>query len=262
MSHTFHHYVRSTASAHFLNLGYRIIIQINHLRTQLLRLFQSLRHTINRNNVIHHRQCACNGADSHGSAPDTHNSIFFSVSVGKVFEEPGGGEVARGEDGGHEDEHFLRYTLRRLHERRIGEWTPHILCLASGNGIRRRTVSKQLAFAAARCLPANTVIAFPARSVERYDDLVADFEVLDIVSLFDDLADELVAADEVGRAFEVAAIEVEVGAAEGSAGDFENGVGGFLDLRDGPIFDDDLEALISSRDNVKLEGSAGHCSRL
>jgi hypothetical protein len=64
--------------------------------------------------------------------------------------------------------------------------------------------------------------------------------------LFDDLADEFVAADEVGRAFQVAAVEVQVAAAEGGAGDFEDGVGGVLELGYWAVFDDDLCETISS----------------
>jgi hypothetical protein len=64
--------------------------------------------------------------------------------------------------------------------------------------------------------------------------------------LFDDLADEFVAADEVGRSFQVAAVEVQVAAAEGGAGDFEDGVGGILELGYWAVFDDDLYETISS----------------
>ena len=37
-------------------------------------------------------------------------------------------------------------------------------------------------------------------------------------------------ADEVGRAFQVAAVEMQVAAAEGGAGDFEDHVGGVLEF--------------------------------
>jgi hypothetical protein len=51
------------------------------------------------------------------------------------------------------------------------------------------------------------------------------------------------AADEVGRAFEVAAVEVQVTTAEGGAGDFEDGVGGFLDFWGWAVFYYDLLVL-------------------
>lgn len=47
-------------------------------------------------------------------------------------------------------------------------------------------------------------------------------------------------ADEVRGAFQVAAVEVEVAAAEGGGSDFEDGIGGLLELRIGAVFDDDL----------------------
>jgi hypothetical protein len=56
-----------------------------------------------------------------------------------------------------------------------------------------------------------------------------------------------VAADEFGRAFEVAAVEVQVAAAEGCGGDFEDCVRGFLDVGVGSVFDSDLEWVLDSR---------------
>jgi hypothetical protein len=50
--------------------------------------------------------------------------------------------------------------------------------------------------------------------------LVSNVELLHIVSLLHDLADELVAADEVGRALQVSAVEMQVAAAEGCGRDF------------------------------------------
>lgn len=48
-------------------------------------------------------------------------------------------------------------------------------------------------------------------------------------------------ADEVGGTLEVAAVEVEVGAAEGGGGDAEDGVGRFLDDGGGAVFYFDLD---------------------
>ena len=45
--------------------------------------------------------------------------------------------------------------------------------------------------------------------------LVSNVELLHIVALLHDLADELMATDEVWRAFEVSTIEMEVATAEG-----------------------------------------------
>lgn len=89
-------------------------------------------------------------------------------------------------------------------------------------------------------MPADAVKAVPAGGVEGYDDFVAYFEGFDGGAFLDDLADEFVAADEVGRAFEVAAVEVEVAAAEGRGGDFEDCVGFFLDGGGGAVFYHDL----------------------
>jgi hypothetical protein len=99
-------------------------------------------------------------------------------------------------------------------------------------------------------------------------DFIPNVELLDLVALLHDLADELVAADEavphaqpefpsgiravsgsgsyvLGRAFQVSAVEVEVAAAEGGRGDLEHGIGGLLELRVGSVFHGDLRVTVS-----------------
>ena len=58
------------------------------------------------------------------------------------------------------------------------------------------------------------------------------------------------AADEVGWAFEVAAVEVQVAAAEGGASDFEYGVGRVLQFGDGAVFDDDLRDISNWKSSI------------
>lgn len=65
-------------------------------------------------------------------------------------------------------------------------------------------------------------------------------ELLHSIALLHNLTHKLVPADEVGWAFEVTAVEVEVAAAEGCAGDLEDGVGRVLELWVRTVFDDDL----------------------
>jgi hypothetical protein len=89
-------------------------------------------------------------------------------------------------------------------------------------------------------LATDAVVALQAGREEGHHDFVTDVEFLDRVSLFDDLADELVPADEIRWALEVAAVEVQVTAAERGAGDFEDGVGGLLDLGIWAVFYRDL----------------------
>lgn len=71
--------------------------------------------------------------------------------------------------------------------------------------------------------------------------LVTNVELLDIVSLLHNLADKLVAADKVGRALQVSTVEMQVAAAEGCRRDFEDRIGGLLDVWVGAVFDGDLE---------------------
>ena len=63
-------------------------------------------------------------------------------------------------------------------------------------------------------MTANTVIALLARGIKGNNDFVSDFEALDIVTLFYNSANELMATDEVWRAFEMATVEMQIGALE------------------------------------------------
>lgn len=241
MSNALNHNIRAeTGLRDLLDLGNGIVVQIDRLRAQLLRLLQSILHGINRDHRIHHRQRAGDGTDTHGSAADHDTRELLLISLGDTLQKARGGEVASGEDIRHKHQHLLGDLLGRLDERRVRERAPHILRLPAGDRVRRGAVAEQLALAASRSLPAHAEEALPARGVEGHDDFVADLEVLHVVALGHDLADELVSADEVRRAFQVAAVEVQVAAAEGGGGDFEDGIGGFLDLGDGTVFDDDL----------------------
>ena len=60
-------------------------------------------------------------------------------------------------------------------------------------------------------MPSNTIIAFLASGIERYNNFIAHLQFRDFVAFFDNGTDKFVAADEVRRAFEVAAIEMKVG---------------------------------------------------
>jgi hypothetical protein len=53
------------------------------------------------------------------------------------------------------------------------------------------------------------------------------------------------AADEVGRALEMSSVEVQVAAAESCRRDFEDCVGGLLEVWVGAVFDGDLGWLVS-----------------
>ena len=243
MSHALNHNICPTTSRNLLHLRHRIIIEINRLDSKLRRLLQPLRHRVDRNNIVHHRQRTSHRTDTYGPATDTDDRELLPIPIRKILQESRSSEVASRKDIRHEHQHLLRNTLRCLHKGGIGQWTPHVLRLSSINCICRSAVSEQLALAAPRSLTSDAVETLSARGIEGYNNLITNIEILDIISFLDDLANELVPADEVGRAFEVAAVEVQVGAAEGGGGDFEDGVGGFLDLGDGAVFYFDLYKL-------------------
>lgn len=190
--------------------------------------------------MIDHGQGTGDGAKTYGSTANDGDGVLLPVAVIEVLQVARGGEVAGGEDVGHQDQHLLGNVLGGDDKGGVGQWAPHVLGLATVNGVGGGAVAEQLALAAATGLSAHAEEAVSAGGIEGDDDLVAEVELLHIIALGDNLTDELVAADEVGWAFEVAAVEVQVAAAEGGGGDFEDGIGGFLDFGDGTVFDDDL----------------------
>jgi hypothetical protein len=85
----------------------------------------------------------------------------------------------------------------------------------------------------------------PSRTSLELAYLISNIKLANTVSLLHDLSHELMAADEVRWAFEVSAVEVQVAAAESCGGDFEDCVGGLLDVGVGAVFDGDLGVLVS-----------------
>lgn len=86
----------------------------------------------------------------------------------------------------------------------------------------------------------STYLHRPSLSALELAYLVSNFELLHVISFLHDLADKLMTADKVGWAFEVTSVEVQVAAAEGCRGDFEDCIGGLLEVWVGAVFDGDL----------------------
>ena len=76
--------------------------------------------------------------------------------------------------------------------------------------------------------------------------LIPNLETLDPLPLLHDLAHKLMPADEIRWALEMASVEVQVAAAEGGAADFQDGVGGLLELGVGAVFYGDLIGVVVS----------------
>ena len=102
------------------------------------------------------------------------------------------------------------HTCRSLDTSRLSERHSDVLCLATIDGIGRNRVAKQLSLRTTTSLSSNAVIALLACRIERDHDLVAFVEALDFIAFLDDLADKLMAAYEVWRAFQVASVEMQV----------------------------------------------------
>jgi hypothetical protein len=84
----------------------------------------------------------------------------------------------------------------------------------------------------------------PSLSLVELAYLISNVELLHVVSLLHDLANKFMAADEVGRALQVSAVEMQVATAEGCGRDFEDCIGGLLDVGVGAVFDGDLELCV------------------
>lgn len=85
-----------------------------------------------------------------------------------------------------------------------------------------------------------SLVLCPPTSHSPLTYLVANVELLYRIALLYDLANEFMPANEVGRALEVASVKVQVAAAERCGGHFEDRIRGFLDDRNGPVFNRDL----------------------
>lgn len=154
-----------------LDLLHWVVIQVYHLCTQLLCLLQPLRHRVNRIHCIHHRQRTGDRAYPYWSTTHYHRRELLPIPLIQILQEPRRREVASGKDVGHEHEHLFGDILGREHESGVGERYTDVFGLAAIAGVGRYAVAEELAFAAARGLVADTVVAGAAGGVEGHDDL-------------------------------------------------------------------------------------------
>lgn len=171
MSHHLHHHIRASSLRCIFDLLHRVIIEMDWNRSESFRLLQSFRDGIDRVHFIHHRQRASNRTDADWSAADTDDGVFLPITFWQIFQESRRGEVARGEDVRHENQHLFRDSFWCQHERRVCERTSHEFGLAAVDGVGGRRVAEEFAFGAARGLAADAVVAGSAGGVKGDDDL-------------------------------------------------------------------------------------------
>lgn len=70
--------------------------------------------------------------------------------------------------------------------------------------------------------------------------LISNIKLLHIVSLLHNLSHKFVPADEVRRTLQMTPVEVQVATAQSCRRDFEDGIGGLLDVRIRAVFDSNL----------------------
>jgi hypothetical protein len=208
--HNLHDDVSAAAICRGFDLLDGVVAQEDGLGADFLGFFEALGDAVDGVDRLAHCQGADDGADADGAAAYYHGDGGLAVLRREVLEKAGRGEVACGEDVGHQDEHLLWDICRGRDEGGISEGHSHVLGLSAIDRVDRDTVPEQFAFAAARGLPTLAVEAVEARGVERDDDLVALLEFGDRVALLRDGANEFVAADEARRALQVAAVIMQV----------------------------------------------------
>ncbi|KAI6915321.1 hypothetical protein KC334_g46 [Hortaea werneckii] len=81
------------------------------------------------------------------------------------------------------------------------------------------------------------------------------------IPLLHHLTDEFVPADEVRRTLDVAAVEVQVAAAQRGGGDFEDGVGGVLEFGDRTVFHGDFVFFLEHDGSHRGGGHGGGVGR-
>ena len=169
----FHHDVRAATLGHLLDLGHRVLLhEVDRDRAKSSRLLQTLRHGVNSVDRVDHGHSASDSAEPDRSAADDDAGELLAVAGVEVLEEPAGGEVARGEDVGHQHEHFLGDGGRGAHAGRVAQRHADVLCLAAVDAVGRQGVAEELALGAARSLAAAAVEAGSAGCVEGDDNLL------------------------------------------------------------------------------------------
>jgi hypothetical protein len=137
----------------------------------LSRLFQTCRNSVDSIDGVHHCQSTGDSAKSYRAAANCDSGVFASVALWEIFEEACGGEVACGDDVGHQNQHLFRDTLWCEDEGAVGERASYEFRLSAVDGVGGSAVTKQLAFGTSRGLTADAVVALAACSVEGDDDL-------------------------------------------------------------------------------------------
>lgn len=167
--------------------------KIEWLGPQLRRKLKPALHTIHSKDVFGPVfQGRYDGAQPDRSAPDHNHGSLASGQGLDQLERVLGAKVSGREDIRHQDEGVVADLRRGLHRGAVGEGNADVLGLTAVE----LAAAEQQGVRAAGGEPVAAVKAFSAGSCEGGDDLVSDFDGLDVAACFCDSAGELVAHDE------------------------------------------------------------------
>ena len=146
VAYHFEHDVCTAAARSGFDFRNGVVVEVNGDSADAFRFFEALGHGVDYVDFVDHGEGCGNGADPHGSAADADDGELFAVAVGEVFEVTRGGEVAGGEDVGHEDEHFFRDIFGSEDESGVGERAADVLGLAAVDGVSWGGVAEEFAW--------------------------------------------------------------------------------------------------------------------
>lgn len=145
MAYDFHHDVGAAAARGSFDLRDGVVVEVDGNGTDAFRFLEALGHGVDDVDFVDESEGGGDGTNPNRSAADADDGEFFAVAVGEVLEVARGGEVACGEDVGHEDEHFFGDVVRGEDEGGVGEGAADVFGLAAVDGVGWGGVAEEFA---------------------------------------------------------------------------------------------------------------------
>lgn len=135
VAYHFEHDVCAAAARGSFDFSDGVVVEVDGDGADALGFFEAFGHGVDYVHFVDHGEGGGDGADADGPAADADDGEFFPVALGEVLEVARGGEVACGEDIGHQDEHFFGDVFGGEDEGGVGEGAADVFCLAAVDGV-------------------------------------------------------------------------------------------------------------------------------
>lgn len=201
---------------------------------------------------------AGDGADADRATADDGDCQIGEMRWRKVFEETGGSEVAGGKDVGHQDEEFFWDRGWGTDHGGVGEGNSDVFCLSTVDGVCWATVAEEDAVWTSAGLTSCAVETGSTGCVEGNNDVVSNLKVLHIVTKFDDVSYELVAADEAWWTLLVTTVVMQVSATKSGRRDLKYCICRLLDDGYGLVFHRDFKRCFENHSSHGLRYCCSH----